>query len=314
MEQVQSQKYVTTILKLLITSLAILYLIRIIPVTSVISHLSGLGRITAFILVLAIIGQKLFSTLSLYTLVREATDTRFLTIIEIDAIGYVTNSVIPTKAGAVLSVPTLLRQYLGISLIDGGRIKATQFVYSATYQGIFAVMGLALTISSLDSKLLPIYSGSSALYISLPILAIVASRWRSSIVPYLPKILTRYSSRSGQIKFSKKTLVIVSIFTLGYFTMVPIRFYLISNSYSIHFTWIGYLTIPMLAYSVTIYPISFGGIGVAEASGTMLLIALGVPPEIAAPIIVTDRIVSAYIPLTLSGVIAAIGSIRSEVN
>jgi uncharacterized protein (TIRG00374 family) len=52
----------------------------------------------------------------------------------------------------------------------------------------------------------------------------------------------------------------------------------------------------VMAYSVTILPLTPGGIGVAEASATTVIVALGVRPEIAAVVIILDRVIGVYLP------------------
>jgi len=50
------------------------------------------------------------------------------------------------------------------------------------------------------------------------------------------------------------------------------------------------------AYAVTLLPVTPGGIGVAEASATLVLAALGVPAGVAAPVILVDRFLGTYLP------------------
>ena len=56
------------------------------------------------------------------------------------------------------------------------------------------------------------------------------------------------------------------------------------------------------AYAVTLVPITPGGVGVAEASGTVVLASLGVPPAVGAPTILIDRFLGVYVPALLGWV------------
>jgi len=58
----------------------------------------------------------------------------------------------------------------------------------------------------------------------------------------------------------------------------------------------------VMAYSVTVLPLTPGGIGVAEASATAALVALGVRPELAAVVVVVDRTLGVYLPAVIGWV------------
>ncbi|MWG33324.1 flippase-like domain-containing protein [Halomarina oriensis] len=52
----------------------------------------------------------------------------------------------------------------------------------------------------------------------------------------------------------------------------------------------------LAAYSVTLLPLTPGGIGVTEATATAVFVALGVPAEIVVPVVFLDRFLSVYLP------------------
>jgi uncharacterized protein (TIRG00374 family) len=58
----------------------------------------------------------------------------------------------------------------------------------------------------------------------------------------------------------------------------------------------------VLAYSVTVLPLTPGGVGVAEASATLVLTQLGVGAELAAAVILVDRSFGVYLPALLGAV------------
>jgi uncharacterized membrane protein YbhN (UPF0104 family) len=61
----------------------------------------------------------------------------------------------------------------------------------------------------------------------------------------------------------------------------------------------------VMAYSVTVLPLTPGGVGVAEASATAVLVGLGVAPELAAVAVLVDRTLGVYLPAVLGWVPAA---------
>jgi uncharacterized protein (TIRG00374 family) len=61
----------------------------------------------------------------------------------------------------------------------------------------------------------------------------------------------------------------------------------------------------VMAYSVTVLPLTPGGVGVAEASATAVLVGLGVPAELAAVAVLLDRTLGVYLPAILGWIPAA---------
>jgi uncharacterized protein (TIRG00374 family) len=57
-----------------------------------------------------------------------------------------------------------------------------------------------------------------------------------------------------------------------------------------------------MAYSVTILPLTPGGVGVAEASATLVLVSLGVSQEVAIAVVLVDRVFGVYLPALLGAV------------
>jgi hypothetical protein len=55
----------------------------------------------------------------------------------------------------------------------------------------------------------------------------------------------------------------------------------------------------VVAYSVTVLPVTPGGVGVSEVSATLVFVALGVPTEAAVVVVLLDRVVGVYFPALL---------------
>ncbi|HET7323894.1 MAG TPA: flippase-like domain-containing protein, partial [Halococcus sp.] len=52
----------------------------------------------------------------------------------------------------------------------------------------------------------------------------------------------------------------------------------------------------LMAYSVTLLPLTPGGIGVTEATATAVFVALGVPSAVIVPVVFVDRFLGVYLP------------------
>lgn len=72
------------------------------------------------------------------------------------------------------------------------------------------------------------------------------------------------------------------------------RMWLLLLSFGVKFDFRLILIIPSLVYSVTVLPVSIGGLGVSELSGIVVLQIFGISPEIALSVIFLDRFLFSY--------------------
>jgi uncharacterized protein (TIRG00374 family) len=83
------------------------------------------------------------------------------------------------------------------------------------------------------------------------------------------------------------------------------------------FTGLDPLMLPVyviVAYSVTILPLTPGGIGIAEATAVAVFVALGVPESIIIPVVFLDRIFGVYLPSLLGWVPLVKTDFRGALN
>lgn len=67
-------------------------------------------------------------------------------------------------------------------------------------------------------------------------------------------------------------------------------------------TWPSPIVLPFVivaAYSVTLLPLTPGGIGVTETTATLVFVSLGIPASVAAPVVLVDRVFGVYLPAIL---------------
>jgi hypothetical protein len=142
---------------------------------------------------------------------------------------------------------------------------------------------------------------SCAAYLGLPIIIQIEkskSIFRKS-TNYIPKVNIG-SKVDGNVEISTRAGILVTVIVLLTVVLLPgLRLGIILSNTEFQLEYYLLLIAPVTMYSVTILPISVGGVGVAEASGTAVLSAFGVPPVIAASVVLIDRTVSTYFPLLL---------------
>ena len=242
------------------------------------------------------------------------------------------NHLTPSQAVGKSLAPVVLRQYTGYSW---GVVVAVATLHTSLFAllyGVVATAGLAVFAPSLSPGILLVIAGSAALYLlagtilllsgtrlgSAATVAAAIERWLPvARIPYAQAILDKATDALPDIgaetaetlRTLRRDPIALGGYTLGWvfaLLVAPgVRTWLLLAAAGVQFD--PSLALPLspvvalplallTAYAVTLLPITPGGIGVAEASATLVLGALGVPPAIAGPTILIDRFLGTYLP------------------
>jgi uncharacterized protein (TIRG00374 family) len=234
------------------------------------------------------------------------------------------NHLTPSQAVGKSLAPAVLRQYTGYSW---GTVVAVATLHTALFAvlyGVVALAGLGIFAADLSVGLLLLIAASAALYLVVgPLLLVTGTRLGGAAtlaeglrarlpvarIPYaeavldktvdaLPDIGAETAETLGRLR---RDPVALGGYALGWgiaLLLVPgVRVWLLLDATGHQFTPALLLPIALVtAYAVTLLPITPGGIGIAEASATLVLAALGVPAAIAGPTILIDRFLGMYLP------------------
>jgi len=107
-----------------------------------------------------------------------------------------------------------------------------------------------------------------------------------------------------QLLRNRWTYVLLVIMVISNIFLETLRLWLVLLAFGIYFDFEMLLIVPSLAYSVTVLPISLGGLGAAEISGIFVFQSFGIAPEIALPAVFMDRFIFTYWIFALGGVFA----------
>lgn len=234
------------------------------------------------------------------------------------------NHLTPSQAVGKSLAPAVLRQYTGYSW---GTVVAVATLHTALYAllyGLVALSGLTVFAPALLGGLALVIGASAGLYLLVAALLIASGtrlhagatiaagiRERAPVerIPYAEPILERAVSAlpdvgdatAERITALRSDPIALGGYGLGWaaaMLLAPgVRTWLLLDAAGVQFEPLVLLPVALVtAYAVTLLPVTPGGIGVAEASATLVLAALGVPPGIAAPTILIDRFLGVYLP------------------
>lgn len=227
------------------------------------------------------------------------------------------NTVVPMKAGRI-GAPVLLKKIIP-DINKERSIGATFFatiIYTFLY-GVFTILGVFLI--GLPSSILPAAILASGLYIGASLLMIqlgsngMSHPWIEKLIQFLPNKL-KFEGKSveknlKEIATVENTGFYSFFWILSFLPVQGLRLYLIFASLGYTFSNpLILLLLPVLAYSVTVIPISLGGVGLAEFSAYSIFVFMGVPSSIAISVAFLDRFITAYLPAMVgSSLIAKTG-------
>jgi uncharacterized protein (TIRG00374 family) len=232
------------------------------------------------------------------------------------------NSLFPSRFSGRSIAPLAFRHFTGASWADATAVTGAHTALYAVCYGLISLIGLVVLAPRLPTGVLLIVVLSTGAYVVIATLVILGGWhvdrleplfiWLGTKLGGLPvlgdrlaSITVRAQSVVGESAISFRTILADRRVVRGYgvswvlaLAVLPgLRMYLLL---------VGLGTTPpapwllpiylITAYAVTILPLTPGGIGVAEATSTLVFIALGYPEAVVVPAVVLDRFLGIYLP------------------
>lgn len=254
--------------------------------------------------------------------------TPLSTVVRIDLVIKFINHIIPSKVSGHSLAPLVVRHYTDSEWSDAVTVSGLKTGLYATLYGLVALVGLGLFVTRLPSGLAVVILLSTGLYAVVGILVLLAGRrlelagalfgWLEGVVGRVPRVGSRLAGLVGKLpSFTEESAArfrdlssrpgIVVPYALGWagtlMVFPGIRVGLLLTALGGSFTPIWLLPVVLvMAYSVTVLPLTPGGVGVAEASATLVFVSLGVSEELAIAVVLVDRVFGVYLPALLGAV------------
>lgn len=235
------------------------------------------------------------------------------------------NHLLPSRLSGRAAAPFVFHNKTGMSYSDAVGVAGVHTGLYAVLYGLVSLIGLVFAFSQLSLGLTTILLVSTVLYVVAGGLVLLAGthlgvlnyiiNWMDIIGQRMPVFGDRFAAlteklpsfmRSSATTF--RTLVsdpIVLLSYVGGWTVAiliarGLRVWLVFGSLGVEFEPVLLLPIYLLtAYSVTLLPVTPGGVGVAEATAMAMLVSLGIPSEIAISAIIVDRFLGTYLPAVI---------------
>lgn len=316
-----SRQLIIRSLQVSIAIFAFAWLVSQVNWGQIMGHLRGVEPAVLVVIIAITIGEFGTRFAMWYVLLDARHPSRFATAAQIDLVIKFVNHVIPSKVSGHSIAPLVLRHYSALSWTDAISVAGVNTGFYALLYGTVSIIGILLFYDLLPDGLLVLLGLSSTVYFAVGVSILVVGR-RLYHTSNLLEMLDGFPIiRSASSKFLEKlpaftedsatvfrdltgrprVIILYLLSWAGTLMIIPgIRVWLLFGAFGSNFS--PELMIPIvlvMAYSVTLLPLTPGGIGIAEASASLVFISLGIPENIAIPVILLDRTFGVYLPALL---------------
>jgi len=258
--------------------------------------------------------------------------TALATAAGIDLVVNFVNQLLPSRLTGRAAAPLVIRGRTGMGYSEAVAVAGVHTGLYAVLYGIGAVAGLALVAGQVSAGLLVVLALATGLYLAaggFVLLAGTNMALADRTVGTLGGLLDRIPAVGGRLAARVRSLPEFTTDSAGWFrtlsseprVVLPYaagfvvalvvapgaRVWLLLDAFGAGFE--PALALPLyllVAYSVTLLPITPGGIGISEASATAVFVALGVPAGVIVPVVFVDRFLGVYLP-ALAGWYPSVG-------
>lgn len=202
-----------------------------------------------------------------------------------------------------------------------GAVLATTSFYSISY-GLMTFLGTLYLYQQIPNKKFSmLFFGTGSIYLFIGIFLLLPFSERSFPKPrFSYNLIGRFVDRL-QAFFGLKSFSIaspsergLSLEDFGMYSLMTfislillqgLRYILIFRALGTPIQDFGIVFwIPIIAYSISILPITLGGIGLAELTSSSIFIAIGLPETIVVVAVFIDRILNAYLPAGIGALLS----------
>jgi len=253
------------------------------------------------------------------------------------------NQLLPSRLSGRLAAPFVIRSATGMEYSDAAAASGVHTGIYAVLYGLVSTVGVVAIwlLEAPSLGLMAVLAVSTGLYLVAGSVVLVAGTNLRILDPLLARIaavlgllprigeslatwvegLTDFTEASTQSFRSLASNRRVWLQYAGSWGVVLLlapafRVGLLLGAFGVSFEPIGLLPLYILtAYSVTLLPISPGGVGITEATATAVFVTLGVPSDVIVPIVFVDRILGIYLPAIIGWIPAArldLGRLRTD--
>lgn len=257
-----------------------------------------------------------------YVLIGRRGPARFRDAAAVDLVVNFVNQLLPSRLSGRVAAPFVIRSYTDLSLPDSTAVAGLHTAMFALCYALVAAVGLLVALPRLSVGLALLLAASIGLYLVAGLTVLFGGANLTAfdrLLTPLQQLCARVpivgdtvaERMDGLVGFTAEStaafreLVVLprvwaryaAGWAIKHVLASGIRVWLLFGAFGAGVEPAIFLPLYLVAaYSVTLLPVTPGGIGITEATATVVFVALGVPGEVAASAILLDRVLGVYLP------------------
>ena len=311
-----------TILQYAVGLAALAWLLTQIDIANVLNLLGNLDAATILAVLAVSVAGLLARFYTWYVVSRPFGPVRYREAASADLIVKFVNQLLPSRLSGRVAAPFVIRSQTGIGYADATAVAGVHTGIYAVYYGLVALVGVGFVFGRLPWGLLALVGMSTALYVAAGGFVLLAGmnlefldrliEGFAGLVARVPRVggriaerlhnITEYTTESTdsfrRLTTDPRVWLHYGVGWLGALVLAPgLRVLLLLWGFGSGFEPAVVLPLVLVAaYSVTLLPLTPGGVGVTEATATAVFVALGVPGDVIVTVVLIDRFLGTYLP------------------
>jgi len=243
-------------------------------------------------------------------------------VLRADLVVKFVNSLFPSRFSGRSVAPLAFRHFTDTDWSDATAVTGAHTGLYAVWYGLACLVGLAVLLPSLSVGVLAIVGLSTAAYVVVGGLIVLGGWHLDRLEPAIERIggaLGRVPLVGDRLaSLASSAAPVIADSAAGFRTVMTDRRAVLGYGVAwvlavavlpgtrVYLLFVGFghspaapLFLPLYlitAYAVTILPLTPGGVGVTEATSTLVFLALGYPAAVVAPVVILDRFIGVYLP------------------
>lgn len=304
---------------------ALWWVIRTADIDRTLATVSELSAATLVLVVLVSIASVFARVATWHVLISFFTDVDVRRLLTADLIIKFVNSLFPSRFSGRSIAPVALRHFTGLAWTESVAVTVAHTGLFAALYAFVTLFGVAVDADTYGLGLTVIILLSAGIYLAVGLAVVVAGRrldlfdrlvgWLVDLLSRLPggeriaapldtvrtKLLDGSDDQFQRLVGDTRTVSLFVVTWVVAILAVPaVRLWILFSATNV--TGLDPIFIPLylvVAYSVTVLPLTPGGIGVTEATAVAVFVALGVPEGAIVTVVFLDRVFGVYLPSLL---------------
>lgn len=315
------RQWAIRIVKYGIGVLALVWLLGQVAFERVVSLLTSIDPATLLVVVVVTAIGLVARFYTWQTLCNYFRRTNFVAAANTDLVVNFVNQLLPSRLSGRAVAPVVVREQSGLSYPGAVAVAGVHTGLYAVLYGAVSVVGLAVGWRQFPAALALVLLLSTILYLVAGVVVLFAGIHLDAmdtlvarltavervpilgdrlvvLVEKLPEFTASSAEAFDDLSHDPGVLVRYAVGWVGALVLAPgLRVWLLFTALGTNFETVFLLPVYLVtAYSVTLLPLTPGGIGVTEATATAVFVALGVPGSVIVPVVFLDRALGVYLP------------------